>query len=85
LRKAAVKTTWGRERISGLVSLSFISKRSQRTFEETKQVDIFIFSRGTQFSIGGPNNTLSRTAKFIGGNYIPVTRILLLTLSSEQL
>jgi hypothetical protein len=45
----------------------------------------FYFSRGTQFYIGGPDETLSWTTKFIGGNYIPVTRILLLTLSSEQL
>jgi hypothetical protein len=68
LRKAAVKTTWGRERIIGLVSLSFISKRSQRTFEETRQVDIFIFLGEPNFLLLDQTTHCLGPPKFIGGN-----------------
>ena len=42
LRKAAVKTTWGREHIK-IVIVSF--RCSQRTHEETRQIDIFVSQR----------------------------------------
>ncbi len=62
LEKAAVKTNWGRERISRLVSLSFISKRSQRTFDETRQVDIIFFLLDqTKQCLGSPNSLVEIT------------------------
>ncbi len=41
LRKAAVKTTWGRERMKIVVSF----RCSQGTHEETRQFDIFVSQR----------------------------------------
>ena len=48
LRKAAVKTTWGREHIK-IVIVSF--RYSQGTHEETRQIDIFVSQRTGCFKV----------------------------------
>ena len=45
LRKAAVKTTWGREHIKIVISVTCLSDVSQGTHEEIRQIDIFVSLR----------------------------------------